>query len=55
MPQFRHLLKQIWFVHSHGFKHVFVGELTSQKYYSMVSLKALHLKTLLESYSIPVL
>lgn len=55
MPQFRHLLKQMWFSNSHGFKHVFIGELTSQKYYSMVSFKALRLKTLLESYSIPVL
>lgn len=45
MPQFRHLLKQMWFLNSHGFKHVFIGELTSQKYYSMVSFKALRLKT----------
>lgn len=25
MPQFRHLLKQMWFSNSHGFKHVFIG------------------------------
>ena len=29
MLEFRDLLKEMWFSYSDGFKHVFVGELTS--------------------------